>query len=357
MPRVLEICKSLDRSKYQPMVSVDHKGRLDNGTLEVLREIQVPVRILRMSPHPSAITSSSMELFKTVVEVHRIDASIQHSFDFSKSWSEPLISRLSGTAYWITEKANLDFSDINWKIKLLLASRIIVQSSKVKNLIVEKYPALDSKLTVIPQGVNTIIFRPQPAKSGLKESIGISPDSLVLGYIAHILPVKNHKDLFDAIYRTRNRKRIHLILVGKATDDQLKKQLDKKINDLGLEEQVHFLGLRTDISDICSIMDGIILTSTLDSLSNGILQGMACGLPVISSNVGGMADAVRPSINGWLVNMGQGFTERLSTAIDDWADDYEKRSRFGLNSLEIIKRDFTIEKMVQNYLLLYDNLK
>jgi glycosyltransferase involved in cell wall biosynthesis len=356
MPRILEICRCIDRSKYSPMVSVDHKGRLDSHAIGMLNEIQVPVKILRMSPHPSAILKTSIALLKTAREQQKIDISIQHSFDYSRSWTEPIIARLGGVPYWITEKANMDFTGINWIIKFLLASKIIVQSLRVKDIMVKKYPALESKIVVIPNGVNTNIFKPQKLHNKLKDTLGIPPDSLVLGYIAHLLPIKNHKDLIDALANSQNRSRIHLLLVGRFSEDDYKVQLDKKINDLGLTTQVHFLGLRSDIPELCSIMDGIVLSSVSDSLSNGILQGMACGLPAISSNVGGMADVVRPGINGWLVEMGEDFVNMLSIALDEWASDDVKRHGFGVNSLEIIRKEYTVGKMIQKYLQLYESL-
>jgi len=355
MPRILEICKNLDRSKYNPIVSVDHKGRLDGNTIRILNEFQVPVRILRMSPHPSAISRTSFEMLKTVREQRKLDISIQHSLDYSKSWTEPIISRLSGVQFWITEKANMDFSGLNWTIKFLLASKIIVQSSRVKEKMAGRYPLSESKLVVIPNGVDTNIYKPQKPNRGQKNSLGISTEVLILGYIAHLLPIKNHLDLIDALAAAQNRTRIHLLLVGKYTDDY-KNLLDKKIKECGLIDQVHFTGLRSDIPELCSIMDGIVLSSVSDSLSNGILQGMACGLPVISSNVGGMADVVRPGINGWLIDLGEGFRNGLSNAIDEWASDLNRRERFGKNSIKIIQKEYTVEMMVHKYVQLYDDL-
>lgn len=356
MPRVYEICRSIDRSKFCPMISVDHEGRVDSHALGMLNDIHVPVRILRMSPHPSAIFKTSISLLRTAREQQNLNISIQHSFDYSRSWTEPIIARLGGVPYWITEKANMDLSGLNWIMKFLLASKIIVQSSRVKDIIVKKYPVLESKIIVIPNGVNTNNYKPQVPNIKLKDSLGIPLNSLVLGYIAHLLPIKNHENLIDALANAQNRSRIHLLLVGKFGEDDYKEQLEKKINDLSLTNNVHFLGLRSDIPELCSIMDGIVLSSVSDSLSNGILQGMACGLPVISSNVGGMADVVRPGINGWLVEMGEDFVNMLSIAVDEWASDNLKRREFGANSLEIIRKEYTVGKMIQKYLQLYESL-
>jgi hypothetical protein len=63
--RVLEICRVLDRSKYSPIVSVDHAGRLHEEGRDALARVDVPVLLLRMSPHRSQLRESIADMLQT----------------------------------------------------------------------------------------------------------------------------------------------------------------------------------------------------------------------------------------------------------------------------------------------------
>ncbi len=103
-------------------------------------------------------------------------------------------------------------------------------------------------------------------------------------------------------------------------------------------------------------MDGIVLTSRGESLSNAILEGMASSLPVISSDCGGMRDVVQNGVNGWLVPRDEDFVARLAEAIDEWAADPIRRKDYGATSRRIVEERFSLTQMVQGHIKLYESL-
>jgi glycosyltransferase involved in cell wall biosynthesis len=149
---------------------------------------------------------------------------------------------------------------------------------------------------------------------------------------------------------------IELLLVGRSVDLSYEQGLRNLVRELGMDERVHFLGHRRDVSNLHSVMDGIVLTSYGESLSNAVLEGMASGLPVITSDCGGMRDAVQDGVNGWLVPRDQDFVKRLAGAIEEWAADPFRRKEYGAASRRIVEERFSLTQMVQGHIRLYESL-
>jgi glycosyltransferase involved in cell wall biosynthesis len=175
--------------------------------------------------------------------------------------------------------------------------------------------------------------------------------------VAHLVPYKDQLSLVRALKLGRSRHRVALYLVGEEVDAKYACAVRAVVQAGALSDSVFWLGPRADVSDFLPCADGIVLTSSHhESLSNAILEGMSCGLPVICSDVGGMRDLARPGVNGWLVQRGPGFVEKLAEAIDEWADDEVRRQEYGRASRRIVEQEFSIEEMVRKHIELYDSL-
>lgn len=341
--------------KFQPHVSVDHRGRVNPEGARKIREIDVHLHILRMSPHRSQILSSSLELLKSIKMIRKLKIYIQHSFDYSCWWLEPILAKLGGVRYWISTKTNVECDGLNWLLRMKFADYVVAQSPYMAKLLIEKFPFAGSKIWIVPNGVDTTKFIPKEKNNANSNDLHPNWGSIVLGCVAHLAPYKDHPNLLRAFARAKNRD-IQLLLIGRTIDLEYEKNIKDLINELGIGDRVHGLGLRGDLDQIYPRMDGVILTSKGDSLSNAILEGMSCGLPVISSDVGGMRDIVREGVNGWLVARDEHFIESLSHAIDEWAGNAEKRRAYGRASRKIVEEEYSLEQMVQGYISLYEAL-
>lgn len=355
LPRVLAICKALDRQRFQPLVSVDHKGRLNSDGLRLLEEAGVPVYLMRMSPHKRSFVHSMIDMAGTPGTLRKSNIVIQHSSDYSRGWTEPLLSRLGGVRYWVATKTNLECKGVNWRLRLCLARQIVVQTSYVARELESIFPGIERRLVLIPNGVDTNVFKSRPRDNRLANKLALKHNELVLGCVAHFVPVKDHLSLLRAL-RLLRRSDINLLFIGADIDASYVRNVKHVVSELGLAERVHFLGHRADVNHLHSIMDGLILTSKAESLSNAVLEGMASGLPIVCSDVGGMRDAVLPGVNGWLVPRGEGFVERLAAAIDEWAADPQRRKVYGAASRRIVEERFSLDQMVQGHIQLYESL-
>lgn len=355
LPRVLAICRALDRRKFQPIVSVDHAGRLHAEGLELLKEAQVPVCSLRMSPHKSHMARSLMDMARTPGLLRKSHVVIQHSSDYSEWWTEPLLARLGSVRYWITTKTNMACEGLNWRFRLQSASSIVVEAPQVARQLAKAVPSIEQRLVLIPKGIDTDVFRPRPRDEKLASDLAVHGDKLVLGCIAHLVPVKDHPSLLRALSLVR-RSDIELLFVGAEVDANYTKELKQQLVGLGLEQRVHFLGRRSDINRLHSVLDGLVLISKSETSPYAVLEGMASGLPIISSDVGGLPEAVQTGTNGWLVPRDEDFVATLAAAIDEWASDAQRRKMYGNASRRIVEERFSLTLMAQRYIQLFESL-
>jgi len=355
--RVLEICRALDRTKYTPVVSVDHSGRLRAEGQAALAQIDVPVLLLRMSPHRKQFRESMTEILQTGRKLQELGVVLQHSSDYSNFPSEPFLARAGLVKRFVITKTNSVARGVCWGIRWRLSDKVILQSPVLASELTDRTPKLLQKVVVIPNGVRTDVYRPHSGSDSVAPRLPwLDRQKLTLACVAHLVKVKDHISLIRALARPRSGGRVNLLLIGDAVDPAYVAAVRAEVATLGLSESVVMVGPRKDLPDILPHVDGIALASVRESLSNAVLEGMSCGLPVICSDVGGMRDLARPGVNGWLVKRGPDFVAKLAEAINEWAEDEDRRRVYGLASRRIVEQEFSIEQMVRKHIELYDNL-
>ena len=113
-------------------------------------------------------------------------------------------------------------------------------------------------------------------------------------------------------------------------------------------------GARDDVPELMRAMDVFVLPSLAEGISNTILEAMACGLPVIATQVGGNAELVLPEVTGMLVPAAQ--PKPMAEAMWHYVNDEELRLRHGRAARERVEREFSMEAMVQRYVEVYERL-
>jgi len=139
-------------------------------------------------------------------------------------------------------------------------------------------------------------------------------------------------------------------LVGE--DRGIGKDLKKMVLELGIAGRVQFLSLRHDIPCLMAASDLSVLPSHEEGFSNVILESMAAGLPIVATNVGGNSEAVVDGVTGWLVPPGRPAV--MAEKIIDLLQDPRKARSWGKQGRARVKKKFTIERMVQEHIKLYE---
>jgi len=188
-------------------------------------------------------------------------------------------------------------------------------------------------------GVNTNFYKvDNPNKGSLRKNLGLNSDDIVLISMGDLIRRKNYKSSIKAIAMANNKK-LHFLICGKGPELDALQSLAKELN---VEDQIHFLGFRTDIKELLSIADVFLFTTYQEGLPRSMMEAMAAGLPCIASNVRGNVDLIEDGKGGFLRNPNDIIG--IGEAINILANDESLRRTMSVRNLEEIKK-FDIENV------------
>ncbi len=210
----------------------------------------------------------------------------------------------------------------------------------------------ESKLGLIYNGIEAV--RAFDDRSAVRSSLMIDDRTLVFVIVANLIPYKGHLDLLEAFSLANDRigQPWRLLIVGR--DDGIGFQLGAAAGRLNIDGNVSFLGLRSDAASLMSASDVGLLSSHQEGFSNTILEGMAAGLPMIVTNVGGNAEAVVDGETGLVVPPHD--PAAFANAIVRVARDPALRDRYGASGRERVGALFSSDTCVTKYEALYRGL-
>lgn len=198
-------------------------------------------------------------------------------------------------------------------------------------------------ITTILNGVDLKRFVNAKSSTELEK---LAPQTKKVIQVARFTDQKDQQTLIRAFCHLD--KNYHLFLVGDGPNRYECEQLVKENN---LEEQITFLGLRTDIPQLLQASDIIVLSSHYEGLSISSIEGMSCGKPFIASDV----DGLREMVEGAGVLFKEGDDKELAVKIAELCQQPEKYQQIA-KQCEIKARDYSIEKMADAYLEVYKKI-
>lgn len=210
------------------------------------------------------------------------------------------------------------------------------------------------RLGLIYNGLDLERFAATEPRQEVRAQLGLLPDELILTAVANLIPYKGHADILDALARAKPKlpARWKLLIVGR--DDGIGEALKMQANDLGISSHVAFLGVRNDIPQIYAASDIGLLCSHQEGFSNALLEGMASGLPMVATNVGGNTEAVKDGISGIIVPPKDPMC--LADALVRLANDAHLRMLVGKAARERVARHFSLGACIEAYDKLYRTL-
>jgi len=208
------------------------------------------------------------------------------------------------------------------------------------------------KIKVIPNGVDTNRFSPNPDHEGKKTLLGFAPQDKIIGTVGRLMPVKNQQMLIQAFATLVGHcPDAKLVLVG---DGPLRNELTQLASSLGIAPSIHFLGRRSDVPAVLQAMDLFVLPSISEGMSNTILEAMSCGLPVVATDVGGNPEIIIDNVTGRLVQSDN--VEELADILTFLFDHPDQLQVMGRSSRKHIEDNYSIQTMINNYERLYQEL-
>lgn len=334
---VMDLAKGIDRTKFQVRVlvyykksgSVFDKFAEENGidTVYLDKKVGLDFKFFKQVEkavkdyNPDIIHSnldSMLYLFpvynKKQVKLHTI-----HTLAEKETVGLQAVVRF--LAYKIFKVTPVGISDT-------VADSIVKRHNIKKEMIPVVYNGVDCKRYDLPKG---------------------KTDSVNLVSVGNIYDVKNYSFLVDCFFDICNKKEdVRLTIVG---DGVLRNELENQISSLGLTNKVTITGVVSDVENYLAKADIYVASSIFEGLPISMLEAMAAGLPIISTDVGGVSDIVKNGKNGILVESGdkEGYTAALSELISD----EEKRMKMSECSKEL-SVNYDIKIMVEGYERIYE---
>jgi N-acetyl-alpha-D-glucosaminyl L-malate synthase BshA len=201
---------------------------------------------------------------------------------------------------------------------------------------------IDKDIKVIPNFVDTELFKPN-SDCTFRKNVA-SKGEKILVHTSNFRPVKRVSDaikIFDIVQKEIPAK---LILIGDGPD---RSECERLVRQLNLMEKVKFLGKQDGLVEILTASDIFLIPSQSESFGLAALEAMACGLPVISSSVGGLPELVAHNECGFIAEIGD--IERMAKYAIDLLTNEKKYSIFSQNARSRSVNKFDINKVVPLY--------
>ncbi|WP_366887957.1 TIGR03088 family PEP-CTERM/XrtA system glycosyltransferase [Rhodoferax sp.] len=237
-------------------------------------------------------------------------------------------------------------------------SHYLALSRDLASYLTEKVHIAHRRVTQVYNGVDTVRFAPWQA-SGRPIIQGcpfVEASLWIVGTVGRMQTVKDQLMFTHAFLRALElapelRVYARLALVG---EGPLREQCMALMKSAEAEHLAWLPGERNDVADVMRGLDCFVLPSLAEGISNTILEAMACGLPVIATDVGGNADLVLHSITGYIVPAGD--VDAIAHSLVKLATSPELALKMGRAGRQRVLEKFSLDAMVGTYQGLYDRL-
>jgi len=214
--------------------------------------------------------------------------------------------------------------------------RAIAISDDTRRFLVEKKHLRVDCIELIPNGIPLDRFSSLTDEAGLRirEQLGISRSAPVIGIVGMFHEIKGHRYFLEAAESvTRSFPDAVYLIVG---DGELRQELERRVRDSPVLKNVRFLGQREDIPEIMRTLDIYVCASIRESFSLTLLEAMASGRAIVTTDCGGPSEIIRNEWSGFVVPIRN--SGAIATKIGLLLGDASLRASFGRNAAQQSKR-------------------
>jgi glycosyltransferase involved in cell wall biosynthesis len=235
-----------------------------------------------------------------------------------------------------------------------VSDALIAVSPELRDDLVHLGIAEREKFAVIRLGLDLdsrVGVRPE-AGAEARESLGIDHDAFLVGWFGRMTEIKKADDLLRSFARLKlERPDAELLLVG---DGPLAGRLHALAGRLGVGDSAHFVGFQEDVAPLYAASDVVALTSANEGTPVTLIEALAAGRPVVSTDVGGVADVVSEGRSGYLVPPGD--IGAFAGALARLAEDPELRNELGAFGSVDVRARYAVPRLVADVDELYRRL-
>ncbi|MFN0038622.1 MAG: glycosyltransferase family 4 protein [Burkholderiales bacterium] len=217
--------------------------------------------------------------------------------------------------------------------------KVVTTGERLREQLMRELGLAAANVESVPTGIDVSRFVPGNRSKARRET-GLPDDKLIIGIVATLRSWKGHRYLIDAT-ASLDREDVHLVIVG---DGPQRDALREQVNKLRFPFRTTFAGNQNDVVPWLQSMDIFVLPSYAnEGVPQAILQAMACGLPVVSTNVGSIGEILRPDQTGLMAR--EKDVESLIANIARLCDAPELRDRIGRTARTFVVGKYSTENM------------
>lgn len=349
---LLTLVQNIKFSGFRSVIICFMEGELYNEALDMGLDI-------RLIKQKGRLDFSVIKKIKTICETEDIDIINCHGgranfigFFLKPRYDAKYASTIHSDYkedYRGNSYKTLIFSNIN-RLVLKGFNNYITVSDSFKNMLIERGYRAD-KIHVVYNGLNFNRERPEFDRERVIINNGIMGTKHYVSMVARFHPVKGHRVFLDACKIVLETfKDVIFILAG---DGETREDLKQYVNELGIKNNVYFAGFKNP-DEYFYISDFTVLSSYTESFPLCILESAFFEKTVVSTDVGGLKKLIDDDINGYIVEVGN--SNMLAEKMLELLENPEKCSQFGKALYEKASSNYSIEKMVENYIRIYKEI-
>ncbi|RNA69168.1 N-acetyl-alpha-D-glucosaminyl L-malate synthase BshA [Alteribacter keqinensis] len=317
-----ELGKSLaERGHEVHFITSSLPFRLENVNANIyFHEVEVnQYSVFRYPPYDLALASKMAEVAKREkLDILHVHYAVPHAI------SAHLAKEMTGNHLKVvTTLHGTDITVLGYDPSLTDMIRFGIERSDTVTAVSNDLARQTHELLGTKKQIETVynfidqrVYYPKDSRA-LREEYGISPEEKILVHVSNFRKVKRVPDVVKSFRLIRDKLKAKLILIGDGPEHRVVNEL---VRELGLEKEVLFLGNQKRIADLLSMSDLKLLLSEKESFGLVLLEAMACGLPVIGTNIGGIPEVINDKESGFICDLGD--TEQIARkAVEILSDD------------------------------------
>jgi glycosyltransferase involved in cell wall biosynthesis len=355
--QVVELVRAMDRTRFDPVIcSLSDIVPLADCLDDSARDLVVVEKKWKYD-------TSTIRRVAEVMRDRRVR--IVHAFLFDAEMVARLAARRAGVEVVISSERNTDYSrpivhTVCLKATANRSTALIANSHSGKRFVMRTMGLRDERVFVVHNGVDVVRFSPGDGRK-VRSELGIGNDDFVVGMVASFKRQKNHGVFFRmAEVVARRFPNAWFMCVGEPLRDNQQgagdyhKEVRAMLSRMGIRGRFLFPGNRNDMPDVYNACDVTMLTSTREGTPNVLLESMACGVPVVATDVADNAYVVRHNETGYVVPLGD--VESLADRVAGLLADADLRGRMGVAARAWVEREFSTSAMARRTEAIYVDL-
>ncbi|MBU0646753.1 glycosyltransferase family 4 protein [Patescibacteria group bacterium] len=233
--------------------------------------------------------------------------------------------------------------------------RFLVVSSVLEQAMIQRHGIPREKVVKIYNGIETDRYKPHEQEVGrrrIRQEYSVNESEILIGSLGRLVWQKGFEYFLQSIPALiQDIPKVRFMLVG---EGPLRKELERLAISLGIHDRLVFTGHRSDIRDIISAMDVVVIPSLLEGFPMVTLEAMAMEKPIVTTAIDGIMEQITDDREGLLIAPKSPLA--LAQAVKRLVDDPGYARSLGINARAKVVRDFSVDKMITETIRVYETL-